>query len=239
MERHYGVINEVSRRGIQALTEAQFDRFSAQFGQVEDARVFGAHAFLDHHPESTSSDLRGAFSHADVHKIGPGIYAAWTRVAGTEVVLLNGFHPAQLDHFTSRGARMVALEYRSAQSWSHLRREIAGATDPTVAAETSIRHQLLRDRERFGLEMSVNSNGIHLSAGPVEGCAEVIRFFGSGDREVPVSSTVLGSALMQANASGALIAAALENTLVISGESVFDATEELDIDDAVRLLTGR
>lgn len=238
MEGHYGVINEVSRRGLDALTDSQRDHFSDLFGNSVGP-VFGAHAYLERHPSFSADELRVAFSSAAATKIAPGVYAAQVNIENTELVLLNGFHPAQLKHFTSADSRTIAFEYRADKPWSYLRNGVAGATDPARAMEGSLRHDFLRMREELGLrEVSVNRNGIHLSAGPVEGCAELIRFFSTDDFEVSMNDTVLGSELNRAGVSSNRVSAALGNAIMHLGESIFDATEEMDIDNAIRLIAN-
>ena len=54
-----------------------------------------------------------------------------------------------------------------------------GTTDPSKAAADSIRGTLFADPAAFGLAtVSSNFNGVHMSAGPLEGLVELVRFFG-------------------------------------------------------------
>ena len=95
-------------------------------------------------------------------------------------LFLNGFHPRQLSFFTAADAACAFLHCSSATSWEQLRSDLIGSTDPSKAADGSIRGRLYADPAGFGLEtVSYNFNGVHMSAGPLEGLAELQRFFGA------------------------------------------------------------
>src|SRR3712207_4974236 len=119
------------------------------------------------------------FSNAPVSRLGPGTYAAPVRIDGATVVILNGFHPRQLSFFTADDAVCAFLHASSPTDWEVLRSELIGATDPSKAATKSLRGRLYADPASFGLStVNSNFNGVHMSAGPLEGLGELDRFFG-------------------------------------------------------------
>ena len=69
---------------------------------------------------------------------------------------------------------MVAEFDEAAVPWSKFRTDIVGATDPTAATKGSLRNKILEEWKALGLpfEPSTADNGVHASAGPVEGMRE-------------------------------------------------------------------
>jgi hypothetical protein len=84
MQEHYGVINQISREGRPALTEAAEQALQQAYGDTLDgAEVIGGHQFLDRYPEVSAYALAMLFANADVERLGPGTYAAqlgWTPI---------------------------------------------------------------------------------------------------------------------------------------------------------------
>ena len=140
MQQHYGVINQISREGRSALTEAAEQALQQSYGDALDgSEVIGGHQFLDRYPEVSAYALAMLFANADVQRLGPGTYAARLRMDGDQVVVLNGFHPRQLGFFTAADATCAFLHGSSDTDWETLRSELIGATDPAKAAAGSIR----------------------------------------------------------------------------------------------------
>ena len=180
MQQHYGVINQISREGRPALTEAAEQALQQSYGDALDgSEVIGGHQFLDRYPEVSAYALAMLFANADVQRLGPGTYAARLRMDADQVVVLNGFHPRQLGFFTAADATCAFLHGSSDTDWETLRSELIGATDPAKAAAGSIRGRLKADPAAYGLStVNSNFNGVHMSAGPLEGLGELDRFFG-------------------------------------------------------------
>ena len=103
------------------------------------------------------------------------------KVDGAPVIILNGFHPRQLSFFIADDTVCAFLHASSPTDWDTLRSDLIGSTDPSKADGGSLRGRLYADPAGFGLEsVSYNFNGVHMSAGPLEGLAELDRFFGAG-----------------------------------------------------------
>ena len=240
MQRHYGVINQISRLGRPALTEAADQALSALLGdQGKDAVVLGGHQFLERYAEFSPFALAMLFSNASVTRLGPGAYAAPVRIDGASVVILNGFHPRQLGFFTATDAVCAFLHASSPTDWEVLRMELIGATDPSKATARSLRGTLYADPGSFGLTaVNSNFNGVHMSAGPLEGLGELDRFFGEVQ---PLTDWSFARTLAAAGASTEMITGLLENPVIeTDGErgTAFDLTEGMNPEPAAKLLMG-
>jgi hypothetical protein len=238
MQQHYGVINQISRLGRPALTEAAEKSLSEMLADTPgDTEVLGGHQFLQRYADISPFALAMLFSNAKVSRLGPGTYAAQVRIDGTTVIILNGFHPRQLSFFTADDAVCAFLQASSPTDWEVLRSELVGATDPSQATPGSIRGTLYADPASFGLT-SVNSNfnGVHMSAGPLEGLGELDRFFGEVQ---PLTDWSFARTLAAAGASREAITGFLDNPVIeTDGErgTAFDLTEGVNPEPAAKLL---
>ncbi|GAA0486855.1 hypothetical protein Ade02nite_10740 [Paractinoplanes deccanensis] len=232
--RHYGVINYVSQRGAEALSATASAALDRAFG--DDMRagvpVLGGHQLLS----STSVSARRLAELIDGRapvKLAPGTYATKATTDEGAVIVLNGFHPEQLEHYTQPEARVVALEVRWAEpAWSAFRADVVGATDPAKASESSIRGLLHGEREALSIgAVTISRNGVHGSAGPLEAMIELSRFFG-----VPAADTDFGSRLATSGRAATrdlVVYESLDRAIV---QQLFDATEDVEPDDAVEIL---
>jgi len=240
MAEHYGVINQISRLGRPALTEAAEAALSEQYAEtIESSEVLGAHQFLERYPEFSPFSLAMLFSNAKVGRLGPGTYACSVSIDGASIIILNGFHPRQLSFFTAPDTVCVFFHGSSTTEWEVLRADLIGTTDPAKAAAGSIRGTLYADPAAFGLS-SVNSNfnGVHMSAGPLEGLGELDRFFGEVQG---LTDWGFAQALATAGASNEQITALMDNPVIeADGErgTAFDLTEGVDAGPAAELLTA-
>lgn len=239
--QHYGVINEVSRLGLDVLQPAAASKALALRKGKEP--VLGGHQILQRHPELTPTALGAIWDKGSGTKVGSGAYAQRLRIGNEDIVGLNGFHPSQITHFTELGRSIIVMAIRSGSSWRALRQAYLGATDPNKAMEGSFRRRLMQDRDKYGIpQVNQGLNGAHLSAGPLEGLAEIVRYFSDFDANKPMDlgQTVMGSQLIRAGFSREEIARLLRNARLYNtaGKLVpaFDLTEEMDGKPAVELL---
>lgn len=239
MAQHYGVINQISTGGRAALTAGAEAALVEQYGDaLDDAEVLGGHQFLDRYPEFSPFSLAMLFSNASVSRLGPGTYGGQVSIDGTKVIILNGFHPRQLAFFTADDTVCAFLHASSDTAWETLRSELIGATDPAKAAGSSLRGTLKADPAAYGLTaVNSNFNGVHMSAGPLEGLVELGRFFADlkgGD------DWKFAADLAAAGADPARIAELRENPVIETpdggSETAFDLTEGVDSAEAARLL---
>ncbi|MGH8593125.1 MAG: hypothetical protein ACREV3_04525 [Gammaproteobacteria bacterium] len=244
MDQHYGVINKISKHGDHAISEQARTILKSKFcDEIEaGAEILGGHQFLARFPAFSAFALSTLSDNLEVTKLGAGTYCLRVTVAGEVFLVLNAFHPHQLENFTTGNKVIVVMEGFSFTPWADLRRKMIGATNPAFAFQASIRQSLLSRREEFCLSnVSQSANGIHLSAGPLEGMVELTRFFSDPDKKsfLELTKTSFGRLLREKGASQEFIDALATNPdLEVDGHivSAFDLTEELDAEEAAAKL---
>ncbi len=240
--QHYGVINALSRNPARFLSTEARDKFRTLFGKpVEEANVKGSLQFMQEHPELDAFAVEKLWQSGPSSKLAGGTYCARLEVEGKELFMINGFHPTQLIHFTSPGRCIVAFTLTGNTPWAEARNAFIGKTNPADAMPGSLRNELLVRKETFGLEeVSSSRNGFHLSAGPVEGLVELIRYcsdLSAGTSEKP-GSFAFGRQLLsvfppaEADRICTNPMVNFNNGMV----SIFDLTEEKNSDAALALL---
>jgi len=244
MDQHYGVINAISKQGESALTDAAGEKLKSEFGEdlKKGAKVLGGHQFLEEQSEFTALTLCTLSDNLGTTKLGGGSYCMRLDMEGQIYLVLNPFHAYQLVPFTSGQKAIIAMECRSNRDWKALRSDLTGSTDPSAASEGSIRSELLARKEEFNLAaVNQGSNGIHLSAGPLEGMVELKRFFTDHESaaDLDLSDTLFGSQLIEAGIDTNRLQELAANITIRKGgqsESAFDLTEEVNASDALKRL---
>ena len=239
--QHYGVINAIAGNANNLNSNAKL-KFEELFRvPFNSANVLGGIEFQKEYPELTATSVDYIWQNSPTQKLGGGAYAQELKIDGEAVYLVNGFHPRQLEHFIAPGRSIIAMTLRSNTSWSDARNKMIGKTNPADAAPGSIRRTLLEHKEDFGLKaVSPSWNGVHLSAGPVEGLVELIRYNSDQDnnKQLTATSFDFGKKLLD-NFDDRHIAAFLKNDEVVyEGKTVssFDLTEECNADEAIEKL---
>jgi len=244
MDQHYGVINNISRHGFDAISATAREVLQKDFGSdlASGAEVLGGHQFLERFPAFSPFALATIADNLGSKKLAGGTYCLRLKVEGQIFLILNAFHPFQLEHFTAQGKVIVILETRSKTSWAILRQQLVGATIPANAAEGSIRRTLLNRHEELHMpDVSPGNNGVHLSAGPLEGMVELQRFCSEPEKgsQLDLRETCFGRLLLSKGLPQNLLTELAKNpTLEIDGRSIsaFDLTEEMDSDPAAEKL---
>jgi hypothetical protein len=242
IDQHYGVISNVSNQGVKALTPAAVDEFSRIYGVAPgDVQVLGGMEFLRRYPFFNDHSLNCLWQNTENLKLASGTYVEKLQLDADTIYLLNAFHPRQLHHFTEKGRSIVLFHLSNDRPWQEARTSFVGATNPLHAAPGSLRRLLLEQKEELGIPtVSQSCNGVHLSAGPVEGLIELHRFDSDHSRPDGESDYLdfsFGRALKEA--FGEIPEAVLQNRMLEAGgklTSVFDLTEEKDSDEALALL---
>ncbi len=188
--QHYGVINGLSRDPLKVFTTEAKSKFMEVYGHApEDVNLLGSLQFLRKYPAYTPDSLLQVWQSSQSVKLSGGNYCAHVKTGSENIYLINGFHPKQLIHFTEEGRMIIPFRLTGNLDWAVARNEFIGKTNPANAAPGSLRNELLVNREKFGLdEVSASQNGFHLSAGPVEGLVELMRYgsdFTSGKIKKP------------------------------------------------------
>jgi len=206
---------------------------------AEEGRLLNAAEMLDRLDGVTPAELNDLWVGGEQTKLGPGLYAG--KLAGKDLFVINGFYPAMRERFTAPGLTIQWYDTvfdPEKLSWSDFRGKVIGATDPSKAAEGSLRNVLLTRYSELGLEdePTVTNNGIHASAGPIEGMRERMVWIGADPY-----GTELAKALRDAGFSRETIDSWLENAEAElkdgTRDPVFDLTEDMDADEAVRTLS--
>jgi hypothetical protein len=241
MHAHYGVINQISTQGYDAISEGAQAKLTSIYEKdlQRGATVLGAHQFLEAEPDFTAVALTSINDSFGTEKLGGGTYALKLEVLSKPYIILNPFHPYQLVPYTTSGHGIIAIEGRSKTPWADLRSKLTGATNPTHAEEGSIRNRLMVNADAIGLKsVGPGTNGVHLSAGALEGMVELTRFFSDDAKPVTFADTSFGRLLAQGPAAAAIDQLAENTLLKIGGENVstFDLTEELDAAEAAKKL---
>lgn len=241
--QHYGVINKIATQGIKALSDAAKEKFKELYNQdISTVKALGGFEFLKAHAEFTPLTLEYLWQNKANKKLAGGCYVEDIKLDADMVYLLNGFHPRQLMHFTQKGRSIVVFTLCSEINWKTARVEFIGATDPNKAVAGSLRRVMMERAEELGIpEVNQALNGVHLSAGPVEGLIELIRYnsdFRTSEGQLTATDFGFGK-LLNDNFSGEELNKILGNcNVVVDGKlvSIFDLTEEMDSDQAIGII---
>ena len=180
MNRHYGFINQLSRLASKMVTsETRQQIFEVlDFEDDGEYKILGGHEFLQTYSEDIDT-LNAMWFGQDAKKLRSGFYFVPDKYKGDSIVLINGFHPSQLMHFTRKDHRILLMLIHTDADWYDLKFDLVGDTFPERANPKSIRGQLYAKPKEYGqAEVGINTNGVHLSAGPFEAAFEVVNFFG-------------------------------------------------------------
>ena len=180
----------------------------------------------------SGSELNRLWVAGSQAKLGPGLYAG--RLDGDGLIVINGFYPAMKERFTAPGLTIRWYDASfdpDALSWADFRAQVIGATKPDQAVQGSLRRELLLRYREFGLDEApgMTNNGVHASAGPIEGMREQMVWL-----EVDPASSELGKALFESGLGRHEVDRLLENgPASFRGKEgpVFDITEDIDARD--------
>ena len=242
-EQHYGVINKLSKNVKSNLSEDAKSKFVSTYGKnINDIPVFGGHEFLDKFPLFTSWALDVAWQNKENIKIAPGTYCEDIKVDGEVFYLINGFHPRQISHFTDMGRSIVIFHLAGDIDWKDARQKFVGATNPMKAENESLRNILLTKKEQLGIpEVSQGLNGVHLSAGPIEGLLELVRYcsnFSDQSKIVNYDKFLIGKFLDEKFSNENVKKILLNDNIRVDEKeiSIFDFTEEKNSEEAIDIL---
>jgi len=181
MNRHYGFINLLSRKASEIVDIDTRDQIFTTLG-IEDTgihRILGGHEFLKAF-DTDIETLSEVWFGKGAQKLRSGFYFVEENFQEQPVILVNGFHPSQLQHFTHKDHRILLMLLHTDTDWYDLKFELVGDTFPENAKPNSIRGVLNAHPELYGqTEVNINRNGVHLSAGPIEAAFEIVNFFGA------------------------------------------------------------
>jgi hypothetical protein len=193
----------------------------------------GGHEFLDFFNANLDS-LSEVWFAQEAKKLRSGFYFIEDTVEGQPIILVNGFHPSQLAHFTREDHRIVLMLLHTNTDWETMKFDLVGDTFPERADPQSIRGILYADPDKFGqAEVGINTNGVHLSAGPYEAAFEVVNFFGNLlDLDPEETSPLAIAETIAAGMSQAQALNLLDNPTVDDSD-LFSETENMNTSEAV------
>lgn len=179
MDRHYGFINTLSKKANQVLSPQDKQRIQQALGigNLEGYQLLGGHECLKEYPEFDEESLDEFWQAKKSIKLRSGFYLQEYAVKDRPVILINGFHPSQLRHYTNPLHKIVVILLNSDTDWKTLKNDLAGDTFPEKAKENSIRGEIFKNRQKYGIRnVAISSNCVHLSAGPFEALFEIDNF---------------------------------------------------------------
>lgn len=240
IDQHYGVINRLSREGESALSEQARVKMKETFATeiANGATIIGGHQFLNLFNTFTAFTLNIISDNIGTVKLAGGSYCLKLSIESKVYLILSPFHPYQLEHFYVNNQVLVVMELESDTNWKSLREDLLGSTNPEKAREGSLRAIILSNKDQLGLiQVDSGNNGFHISAGPLEGMVEIIRFLGDPNAEDAYKDTSFGELLISQGLTDADIEK-LSNNIALTDKRVpaFDMTEEMNALQAVEIL---
>lgn len=241
---NYGILNKISNEGYNYCSANSQKKLWEFFPETQKnaVKIFGGHQFLNLHDNFSPLTLSEITDNIGTQKLGSGTYAVKITLNDDIYILLNSFHPYQLDALTKLGSAVMAIECFSTKPWSEIRKNFIGYIDPMLASKGSIRRHLFDNKESYNLQLINKAfNGVHISPGPIEGMHQVIRFFSDHQHNQTLSplDTIFGNFLSQEGFSKKFIKK-LENnfssSLIANDMPIFDLTEDSDNLNACNLL---
>ena len=242
VDRHYFSISNTAMKVQPAALEIQADVQSAFFGAfgtsweaaTGSGRVFNSAQYMAEFGIGSGKELSRIWTGGEFMKLGPGLYVC--KVKDADIFIINGFYPGMRERFTAPEAEILwyAVAFEQAKlAWKDFRGSVIGATDPSKAGEGSIRNRLFAEYSSFGLQFrpTMSDNGVHASAGPIEGMRERMVWAGIAPEE-----SELGRALLNKGITREELDQLLENgETVFRGKKgpVFDITEDCDTESVL------
>ena len=179
MDRHYGFINKISKEASKIVSEEDLKKIQLALGidNLKNYEVLGGHEVLRKHPEFNERSLDEFWQTKKSIKLRSGFYVQQYSVKEQPMIMINGFHPSQLRHYTNPLHKIILILLNSDTDWKILKNDLAGNTFPERAKRESIRGEIFANHSKYGIQnVSISSNCVHLSAGPFEALFEIDNF---------------------------------------------------------------
>lgn len=241
IDEHYGVINSAARDIQKTITPEAKQYFKQFYNETIDrVKIYGAIEILER-GIITAKVLSELWKDCEIKRLGSGIYCGKVKYKEENLYIINGFHPPQLQHFIDKDRYIITMNIGGNGHWSVARKELVGNTYPEKADPESIRGALFSQFDNFGFDnVSYVLNSVHLSAGPLEGLIELLRFNSTFEKNEKAELTDFSfGRLLLKNFTREECEFMLSNpTVKHEGHaiSLFDLTEEMDSDKAIAAL---
>ncbi len=199
IEQSYKILNNVSIQGVSACSETVLNKLR-KLVEDQNIPVYGGHQFLELHKEFTPYSLCALSHNIETLKLGSGVYVIKVHMFGKDYLLLNAFHPYQIESLTKKGTAVLALECFSRRPMSDIRYNVIGDIFPESAAEGSVRREIYEAQQSLNLpQVNIQYNYVHVSPGVLEGLFQLLHFFSDYERKriVEYTSTNIGFLLKE------------------------------------------
>lgn len=179
MDRHYGVINHLSKNASKSLHEEDKKLVHEKLNiKDRSLKILGGHEAFEIAGIPNTADFDKYWLESPSTKIKSGFYVRPMVIAEEETIVVNGFHPHQLAHYTANGRKLAVLLISSDTSWKEIREEMLGDVFPEKALPDTIRGHFYKNAQDYGFEVvTIANNILHISAGPTEALFEIDNFF--------------------------------------------------------------
>ena len=179
IERHYGFINRMSVEGSKILNDEDIEKIRKilSLETLEGYKILGGHEVIESIQNFDEQTLTNLWYKKESYRIGEGFYIQLHKIDDSNVIIINGFNPHQIKHFTGGDSKIVLFLLQTDTDWLTLRSNFVGDTFPERAAEGSIRNILFKNAEKYGIKsISVADNYVHTSSGPFDALFEIVNF---------------------------------------------------------------
>ena len=239
INRHYGYINRLSLNASKIITAEEKKIMLKTLGVSENEVCFlGGHEFLKKFNQFDDFSIKPFWLAKNSYKLRSGFYYQLYDVNDEKVVLINGFHPPQLKHYTASDRQILLLILHTNTDWKKVKNEMTGDTFPEKSALDSIRGQLYFNPDIYKTHtMNVSNNYVHMSAGPFEAFYEMNNFFSPLDNfSFSKENTNVG---LKLNQNSDLLDKILENPILDlpDPEDLYSITENLNTTNALKYLS--
>ena len=244
IDQNYKILNNISVNGLKGCSETISKK---AFGLIEDkdTEIYGGHQFLENHKAFNAYSLCALSHNLETTKLGSGAYGVKAHMFGQNYLLLNAFHPYQIENLTLPGTAILALECFSTLSINDLRFKVVGDIFPENAKSGSIRREIYNAQQELKLpQVNIQYNYVHISPGPLEGIFQLIHFFSDHEKKnyIEYTSTNMGLLLKEKLGLTSQQVISLENNpeFIISGNQlpILDQVENLSTKETLNFITS-
>lgn len=236
MDRHYGVINTLSKNASKILSQEEKELVFKTLGvKNPNTKILGGHEAFEIAGVKNTYDFDNYWLETKSEKVKSGFYVRTMKINGEETVVVDGFHPHQLAHYTETDRHLGVMLVSSNTPWAKLRDEMLGSTFPEKALPDSIRGAIFEKAQDFGFKkVGIENNIMHLSAGPTEALFEIDNFL-----HAPFAIDFLKE---EAKLAERLLSAGVsaENVRkVLTDKDLHNELEHKDTDEAVEIIKNK
>ena len=181
IERHYGFINKYSTNGSNIVNDCDKEKIKKALSleTLEGYNILGGHEVISSFDNINESLLTEMWYGGHASRIGEGFYIQVHKINDENIILINGFHPSQIEHYTKKESKIVLFILNTDTDWKIVRDDFVGDTFPEKAKKSSIRAILYKNYSKIGIKkINVAYNYVHTSSGPFDALFEICNFVG-------------------------------------------------------------